>query len=124
MASRWRIVLIDDDDSLRRALGRAIRLAGYDVQAFRSADEFARVGGCNSRDCLVLDVNLPGTSGIEFRNALAAAGANPPTIFITALDCADTDETLTALAPVAVLHKPFTNDDLMHAIGLACRPDS
>lgn len=124
MGSRWRIVLIDDDDSLRRALGRAIRLAGYDVQALRTADDYARLGGCRAHDCLVLDVNLPGTGGIEFRRTLAAAGANPPTIFITALDREDTDATLAALAPVAVLHKPFTNDDLLGAIKQACRTSS
>lgn len=124
MASARRIVLIDDDDSLRRALGRTIRLAGYDVQAFRSADDFTRFGGCHAGDCLVLDINLPGTSGIEFRRALAAAGSNPPTIFITALDREDTEPALAGLAPVAVLRKPFTNEDLLGAIGRACRSAS
>lgn len=114
-------MLIDDDDSLRRALARAIRLAGYEVQAFRSADELSAAGGCRSGDCLVLDVNLPGTGGIEFRRAVAQEGGDPPTIFITALDRADTECALQSLAPVTVLYKPFPNEALLSAIDRACR---
>jgi FixJ family two-component response regulator len=120
--SRWSIVLVDDDDSLRRALARTMRLAGYEVLAFRSADEFTASGVSCGQVCLVLDINLPGTSGIELRRAMAAKGWSPPTIFITALDRHDTEAGLETLAPVAVLYKPFRNDELMSAIERACRP--
>lgn len=120
MASRWRVVLVDDDDSLRRALARTIRLAGYEVETYRTADDCARAGGFGALTCLVLDVNLPGTSGIAFRGALAASGQDPPTIFITALDRDDRSVDFDALGPVEVLHKPFRNDELLAAIGRAC----
>lgn len=66
-------------------------------------------------------VALPGLRGPEFRRALAAAGIDVPTIFITALEPSEIGEPLEALAPLAVLRKPFSNDDLLDAIGLACQ---
>jgi len=120
MGSRWRVLLVDDDDSLRRALARTLRLAGYDVDAYRSADELTQANACCADACLVLDVNLPGTSGIDFRRALEASGMHLPTIFITALDREDS-AALASLAPVAVLHKPFRNEELLSAIDRARR---
>ena len=121
MRPRWKIVLVDDDDSLRRALARTIRLAGWDVDAYRTADELAAAGDFFESVCLVLDVNLPGTGGIDFRQGLDARGQHPPTIFITALDRVDTEAALSLLAPVAVLYKPFRNEELLNAIERACR---
>jgi FixJ family two-component response regulator len=120
MGPRWKIVLVDDDDSLRRALARTIRLAGYDVAAYRTADDFSQAHECLAHTCLVLDVNLPGTSGVELRRSIAEAGQSAPTIFITALDREDAGHALAALDPVAVLHKPFANEELMGAIARAC----
>jgi len=120
MGSPWKIVLVDDDESLRRALARTIRLAGYDVAAYRTADEFVRARVPLWRTCLVLDVNLPGQSGVDLRRSLCEAGDSPPTIFITALDRDDTAQALTSLDPVAVLYKPFANEELMGAIARAC----
>jgi FixJ family two-component response regulator len=115
-----RIVLVDDDDSLRRALARTIRLAGYAVEAFACAEDCARASGCLDDACLVLDINLPGTGGVDFRKALTAAGHNPPTIFITALDREDAALSLASLPPATVLHKPFANETLLRAIRDAC----
>ena len=120
MERQRRVVLVDDDDSLRRAFARTIRLAGYDVISFQSVNALLDSGVWFADACLVLDVNLPGVSGIDFRRSLADSGRNPPTIFITALDRDETDEVLTAFAPVAVLYKPFGNDELLHAIDRAC----
>lgn len=111
-----KIVLVDDDDSLRRALVRTVRLAGYAVESFSTADELAHSGVPCNESCLILDINLPGTSGVEFRRALSAAGHEPPTIFITALDREDAATALAPLAPVTVLFKPFRNDELLAAI--------
>ena len=121
MADPWKIVLVDDDDSLRKALARTMRLAGYDVAAYRTADDFIQAHETLARTCLVLDVNLPGTNGIELRRAITGTGRCAPTIFITALDRDDTAQTLAALDPVAVLYKPFANEELMGAIRRACR---
>jgi FixJ family two-component response regulator len=69
--------------------------------------------------CLVLDVDLPGVGGIELKKTLAAAGRDLPAIFITALDPTQVDAPLAVLAPVAVLYKPFDQQDLLAAIGRA-----
>lgn len=113
-------MLVDDDDSLRRALARTIRLAGYAVESFRTADELAESEALRTDACLVLDINLPGTSGVDFCRSLAAAGKKLPTIFITALDRDDAQAAVAPLAPVTVLYKPFPNDELLAAIGCVC----
>ena len=116
MTRRLRVLLVDDDDSVRRALARAIRRAGFDVQAFRSVEALLALGLPEGEACLVLDVNLPGIDGIAFKQTLAAGSRDLPTIFITALEPAKVSEALAALSPVAVLYKPFDNDDLIAAI--------
>src|SRR5438045_9768572 len=121
MRCRWRILLMDDDESWRRALARAIRLAGYDVETHACADDLDLAATEWDSICLVLDVDLPGTRGADFRRSLHANGQDPPTIFITALDRDDTEAELTVLSPVAVLYKPFPSAELLAAIDRACR---
>jgi FixJ family two-component response regulator len=108
---------VDDDDSLRRALARTIRLAGFEVEAFESVEELLAHGVPERDACLVLDVDLPGIGGIAFKRTLVAAGRDLPTIFITALEPGEVDAPLAAFAPVAVLYKPFNKEDLLAAIG-------
>lgn len=114
------MLLVDDDDSLRRALVRKIRLAGYRVDGYASAEALLAEGVPEHAACLVLDVNMPGIGGIAFKRALIEAGRDLPTIFITALEARDVSGSLAALAPVAVLYKPFTHEDLLEAIARAC----
>ena len=111
---------MDDDEALRRALARTIRLAGFEVEAFESVEKLLAQGVPVDHACLVLDVDLPGIGGIEFKRALAEAARDLPTIFITALEPAEVGESLAALTPVTVLYKPFSKDDLLDAIGRAC----
>jgi len=111
------VLLVDDDASLRRALARAIRLAGFEVDAFQSVEALIAHGVPERDACLVLDVDLPGIGGIEFKRTLAAAGRDLPTIFITALEPAEVGKSLADVAPVAVLYKPFNKEDLLEAIG-------
>ena len=70
--------------------------------------------------CLVLDVDLRGIGGMEFKRTIIDAGRDLPTIFITALEAEMVSEPLAALDPVAVLYKPFGNDELIAAIERAC----
>jgi FixJ family two-component response regulator len=111
------VLIVDDDDSLRRALARTVRLAGFEVEAFQSVEALLAHGVPERDACLVLDVDLPGIGGIELKRTLAEAGRDLPTIFITALEPADVSEPLAALAPVAVLYKPFDKNALLEAIG-------
>jgi FixJ family two-component response regulator len=113
------VLIVDDDDLLRRALARTVRLAGFEVEAFRSVDALLAHGVPERDACLVLDVDLPGIGGIELKRTLAEAGRDLPTIFITALEPAEVGEPLAALAPLAVLYKPFDKEALLEAIGRA-----
>lgn len=112
----FRVLLVDDDDSLRRALARSLRLAGLEVDEFHSAEELMTRGVPASGACLVLDVDMPGIDGIEFKKSLVASKRDLPTIFITALGAAEVGASLAALEPVAVLYKPFNKDALLQAV--------
>ena len=113
------MLLVDDDDSLRRTLARTVRLAGFEVEAFASAEALLARGIPERGACLVLDVDLPGIDGIELKRSMLAAGRDLPTVFITALPSAEVREPLAALAPVAVLYKPFNKEALLEAIARA-----
>ena len=115
------MLLVDDDESLRRALTRTIRLAGYDVKAFSSAEILIASGVSDCDVCLVLDVVLPGMDGVACKRMLDAAGRRVPTVFITALTPAEVSEPLSGVSSIAVLHKPFNKNDLLDAIGRAFR---
>ena len=113
------MLLVDDDHSLRRALVRTLRLAGFDVTGYASVEALLAAGVPERGACLVLDVDLPGIDGIAFKRTLVDAGRDLPTVFITALEPEDVTGSLAAFAPVAVLFKPFENEDLFAAIGRA-----
>jgi len=113
------VLLVDDDDSLRRALVRTLRLEGFDVTGYASVEALLAAGVPERDACLVLDVNMPGIDGIAFKRTLVEAGRDLPTVFITALEPEDVSGPLGAFAPVAVLFKPFKNEDLLAALGRA-----
>jgi FixJ family two-component response regulator len=114
------VLLVDDDESLRRALARAIRLAGFNVEAFSSAEALLARGICERDACLVLDIDLPGMDGLACQRALEASGHDLPTVFITGLAFAEARDQIAAREPLAVLYKPFNMEDLIAAIGRAC----
>ena len=114
------MLLVDNDESLLRALARSIRLAGFEVEAFSTAEGLLARDASESGACLVLDVDLPGMGGIELKRTLADSGRDLPTVFITALHADDVGESLAMLCPVAVLYKPFNKEVLLGAIGRAC----
>jgi len=113
------VLLVDDDHSLRRALVRTLRLEGFDVTGYPSVEALLAAGVPERDACLVLDVNMPGIGGIAFKRTLVDADRDLPTVFITALEPEDVSGPLAAFAPVAVLFKPFKNEDLLAAIGRA-----
>ena len=113
------MLIVDDDDSLRRALARTLRLEGFDVTGYASVEALLAAGVPERDACLVLDVNMPGIDGIAFKRTLVEAGRDLPTVFITALEPEDVSGPLAALAPIAVLFKPFKNEDLLAALGRA-----
>ena len=115
------VVVVDDDPAVRDALGGLLRSVGIDVKLFASGAEFLKSGRPGGPTCLVLDVRLPGRSGLDFQRELAAANIRMPIIFITGHG--DIPMSVQAMKGGAIefLTKPFRDQDLLDAIqvGLA-----
>ncbi len=116
------ISIVDDDLSVRRALGRLVRSASYAVETFASAREFLDSSPPPHPDCLVLDLFLGGMSGFELQKRLAVDGAGIPVILITAHDDAATSERVRKSGAAAYLRKPFDGQVLLDAIESAVQP--
>jgi two-component system, LuxR family, response regulator FixJ len=116
------IAVVDDDIAVRESLQSLIRSVGLSVRVFASAEEFLNSGLSIKADCLVLDVRLPGMSGIELQQHLVARKYRVPVIFITGHG---SDEHARAEAAsdwtVAYLIKPFDEDALLEAINKALK---
>ena len=120
------IAIVDDDPSVRRALHRLVRSAGYTVQTFASAQEFLDSLPERRAACLVLDIHLDGMSGFDLQERLAADGVGIPVILITAHDDAPTRQRIGRSGAAGHLWKPVDEQELLgairRAIGLdACR---
>jgi FixJ family two-component response regulator len=115
------ISIIDDDPSFRDATRRLVKSLGYPARAFASAEDFLKSDGIRSSACLILDVNMPGLSGIELQRRLAAQGNPTPIIFVTAApDAAIQASTLEAGA-VGFLSKPFREASLVENLDVALK---
>lgn len=112
-----RVAIVDDDAGVRGALGRLLRVSGYQVQTFGSAEEFLASGRRADLDCLIVDVYLGGMSGSDLHAELAAAGEAPPTVLVTAHDDAAIAAVLRRSEDLLCLHKPFDDSSLLFAIG-------
>jgi FixJ family two-component response regulator len=117
------VFVVDDDASLRDALGSLLRSVGLRVEVFGSAADFLRSKLPDAVSCLVLDVRLPGVSGLDFQAELAKAGIHIPIIFITGHG--DIPMTVRAMKAGAVefLTKPFRDQDLLDAVQVALERD-
>ena len=110
------ISVVDDDISVRKSLDRLLRSAGLGVRLFASAEEFLSSNHAYP-DCLILDVRLPGMSGIELHKHLEKCSSNIPVIFITAHGWDDAARAEAASdRTVACLIKPFSGDELLDAV--------
>jgi FixJ family two-component response regulator len=116
-----RVLIIDDDPEFRESVGRLLRSVGLHTQQFSSVSEFLKADPPDGPTCLVLDIRMPGRSGLELQRDLAAANRHLPIIFITAHG--DIPMTVQAMKGGAIefLTKPFRDQDLLDAVeaGLA-----
>ena len=114
------VSIVDDDESVRESLRGLIRSIGLGVQTFASAEDFTRSAQLENTDCLILDVRMPGMSGLDLQRELVASERDIPIIFITAHG---SDEGVRARAlrdgAVAYLSKPFSEDALLDAVNAA-----
>ena len=110
------VIVIDDDPDVLSALGRLLRSVGLQGALYGTVSEFLKVGRPEGPACLVLDVRLPGQSGLDFQRELASTGARLPIIFITGHG--DIPMSVRAIKGGAIefLTKPFHEQDLLDAI--------
>jgi FixJ family two-component response regulator len=122
-AERAVVFVVDDDPSIRRSLETLLRSVGLDVRVFSSALEFMQAERPDAAGCLVLDVRLPGMSGLAFQEELAKTGVALPIIFVTGHG--DVPMTVRAMKAGAAefLTKPFDDQVLLDAIHAAIERD-
>jgi FixJ family two-component response regulator len=117
------ITIIDDDESFRRSTARLIRAAGHRVQAFAGAAEFLRCKLPETTSCIVLDVCMPGLSGLDLQQKLANADIEIPLIFITGHGDIPTSVRAIKAGAIEFLTKPFRDRDLLDSIEQAIQRD-
>jgi FixJ family two-component response regulator len=117
------VLIIDDDPDLRASIARLLRSLGLDAQLFASIADFLKSAPPDGPSCLVLDVRLPGRSGLEFQRELATANRHLPIIFITGHG--DIPMSVQAMKGGAIefLTKPFRDQELLDAIQLGLTRD-
>ena len=117
------VFVVEDDASVRRALGALVRLAGLRVQTFPSAQEFLAFLRPDVPSCLVLDVQLPGLSGLDLQEELAKADVQIPIIFLTGHGDIPMSVRAMKAGALEFLTKPFDDRDLLQAIHEAIKRD-
>jgi FixJ family two-component response regulator len=113
------IALVDDDLSVRRALPRLLRSAGYQTRAFASAQELIDSRFAELATCLVIDIHLDRASGFELLERLRASGVTAPAVFITAFDDDSARDRARSVGAAGFLRKPFDAGALLDAIATA-----
>jgi FixJ family two-component response regulator len=117
------VFVVDDDASLREALKSLIRSVGLQVELFGSVNEFMQRKGPDAPSCLVLDIRLPGISGLDFQRKLTEAKIPIPIIFITGHGDIPMSVRAMKAGAVEFLTKPWRDQDLLDAIHLALERD-
>jgi len=117
------VFVVDDDASMRNSLSRLFQSLGLQVKIFASANEFLKSTRPDAPSCLVLDVRLPGLSGLDFQSELAKANIDIPIVFMTGHG--DIPMTVRAMKAGAVefLPKPFRDQDMLDAVQLGLERD-
>jgi FixJ family two-component response regulator len=118
-----RVIVVDDDADLREALGNLFRSVGLEASLFGSATELLQAKLPDAPCCIVLDIRLPGVSGLDFQNQLAKLGIHLPIVFMTGHG--DIPMSVRAMKAGAVdfLVKPFRDQDMLDAVAIAIERD-
>jgi len=124
MAKSPLITIVDDDESVRDALTSLLHAVGWQAEAFASAEAFLQSGHVHTTACLLLDVRLPGLSGLELQRQLRGSQARLPLIFLTAHGTAAMRAQTLQAGAVAFFAKPFSDTALLEAIHNTLAPDS
>jgi len=116
------IAIVDDEEGIRKALGRLLRAAGLEAHGYANGQEFLTAAAERRPDCVVLDLHMPGMSGLQVLRKLKAAGLLLPIVVITAHDEPETREQCLSSGARAYLRKPLEDRLLLNAISAAMRP--
>jgi FixJ family two-component response regulator len=117
------VFVVDDDDAMRKALGNLLESVGLRVKCFASAPEFLAIEPPAAPSCLILDVRLPGASGLEFQAKLAGANIEIPIIFVTGHGDIPMSVRAMKAGAIEFLTKPFRDQDLLDAVQVALDRD-
>lgn len=121
--TRSRVAVVDDDESVRKALQRLLRASDFDADTFASAQDFlAALSKATPPDCLVLDLQMPGTGGLDLQREVARAGLKLPIVVITGHDEPGMQARCLAAGARAYLRKPLEAGTLLAAIEAAIDP--
>ena len=120
--SRLRVAVVDDDESVRESLQGLLASLGYAVETYSSAEAFLGSARPERLDCLILDVRMPGMSGPELQQELAARRREIPIVFISSYGYEDVRPRIRRDRPVHYLSKPFAEEALLEALRAALPP--
>ena len=118
MSPRPLVAIVDDDPSLREATSNLLQAAGFSTATYADAETYLASGGPRAA-CVVADMRMPGISGLELHQHLAASGAPIPTVLITAYPSEATRLRARAAGIVCCLAKPFAPDELLECVRAA-----
>jgi len=110
------IFVVDDDESVRRGLGLLLQASGYSVELFATADEFLARPHLDGLGCLLLDIQIPGTSGLALHRQLVAQGSDLPIVFLTGRGDIPTSAEAMKRGAIDFLTKPVDETVLIEAI--------
>ena len=116
------IAIVDDEEGIRKALARLLRASGLEAESYASGQDFLDAAAQRPPDCVVLDLHMPGMSGLQVLRTLKAAGQRLSIVIITAHDEPETREQCIDAGACAYLRKPLDDRLLLNAISVAMRP--
>jgi FixJ family two-component response regulator len=117
------IYVVDDDESVRKAMKRLIRSAGMEVRTFASAQDFLNFKSFSPNACMIVDIKLQGMSGLELYGELRAKGVDLPVIFITGFDTPETRDQAKKAGAAGYFRKPLDDQALLDTIQWALARD-
>jgi FixJ family two-component response regulator len=110
------ISIVDDDESIRIAIQSLLESTGFKASVFASAEDFLSSNHLQDADCMIVDVSMPGMSGLDLQSEINAGYRRVPIIFITAHDNQDARAKALKAGAIAFLNKPFSEESLLTGI--------
>jgi FixJ family two-component response regulator len=114
--TKLQVAVVDDEESVRKALSRLLRSVGFGVEVFPSGQAFLETLRARRPDCVVLDLHMPHTDGFEVQEKRRESGASVPMIMITGRETPEASARSLAAGAVGFLHKPIHDQTLLNAI--------